>query len=141
MGPSLAEYRPKADPQISGQTAFRYPVWGLCSCCGVSVDRHLPVPGRSRAPSGLGLRTVRALIQKPFRSGRPWALLQFGLVVFLRIFKDWKSVIFGVWVAPGALETLQKGGGRSPPPFARVFRAPRGRPDPQNDRFPILKQF
>ncbi len=31
--------------------------------------------------------------------------------------KDRKSVILGVWVAPGAPETLAKGGGRSPPPL------------------------
>ncbi len=41
----------------------------------------------------------------------------------LELFKDRKSVILGAWVAPGALETLQKGGGRSPPPFARVSGA------------------
>ena len=35
--------------------------------------------------------------------------------------EDRKSVILGVWAAPGAPETLPKGGGRSPPPFARVF--------------------
>ena len=69
------------------------------------------------------------------------AWLHFGLVIFLEFVKDWKSVILGVWVAPGALETLQKGGGRSPPPaFCKGLRGPRGRPDPQNDRFPILKQ-
>ena len=35
-----------------------------------------------------------------------------------------KSVILGVWAAPGAPETLPKGGGRSPPPFWRVYKAP-----------------
>ena len=29
MGPSLAENRPKTDPKISGQTAFRYPAYEL----------------------------------------------------------------------------------------------------------------
>ncbi len=52
-----------------------------------------------------------------------------------------KSVILGVWAAPGAPETLPKGGGLRPPPFARVSKGPRGRPDPQNDRFPTLKTF
>jgi hypothetical protein len=33
------------------------------------------------------------------------------------IFKDWQSVILGVWVAPGASVTRQKDGGRRPPPF------------------------
>ncbi len=59
----------------------------------------------------------------------------------LEFVKDWKSVILAVWVAPGALETLQKGGGRSPPPFGRVSWAPGAPPDPQNDRFPIFKKF
>ncbi len=31
--------------------------------------------------------------------------------------KDWKSVILGVLAAPGAPETLAKGGGLRPPPF------------------------
>ncbi len=38
-------------------------------------------------------------------------------VSILEFFKDWKSAIFGVWVAPGAPETLAKGGGLRPPPF------------------------
>jgi hypothetical protein len=32
--------------------------------------------------------------------------------------------MFGVWVGPGAFETLQKGGGLRPPLFARVSGAP-----------------
>ncbi len=44
-------------------------------------------------------------------------------------------------MTPGALENLQKGGGRRPPPFWRVSKAPRGHPDPENDRFPILNKF
>ena len=35
-----------------------------------------------------------------------------------------KSSIFGVWVALGGRETLQKYGGRSPPHFRRPSRAP-----------------
>ena len=35
-----------------------------------------------------------------------------------------KSVILGVWAAPGAPETLPKGGGLRPPPFGRVSGAP-----------------
>ncbi len=38
--------------------------------------------------------------------------------------KDRKSVILGVWAAPGAPETRSKGGGRSPPPFGRISGAP-----------------
>jgi hypothetical protein len=43
------------------------------------------------------------------------------------ILKGRKSVIWGVWAAPGAPEALPEG--------------PRGRPDPQNDRFPILHKI
>ena len=46
--------------------------------------------------------------------------------------------MFGVWAAPGAPETLAKGGGEAPPTQRNGLRGPRGRPDPQNDRFPIL---
>ncbi len=35
----------------------------------------------------------------------------------LEFFKDWTSFILGVWAAPGAPETLAKGGGLRPPPF------------------------
>ncbi len=38
--------------------------------------------------------------------------------------KDRKSVILGVWAAPGARETIPLGGGLRTPPFARVFGAP-----------------
>ncbi len=56
----------------------------------------------------------------------------------LKLLKDWTSVILAVWVAPGALETLQKGG--APTTFGKGLRGPRGRPDPNNDRCPILKK-
>ncbi len=52
------------------------------------------------------------------------AALWLGKPKTLEFVKDWKSAILGVWVAPGSWETLQKGGGRSPPPFARVSGAP-----------------
>ncbi len=48
-----------------------------------------------------------------------------------------KSVILGVWVSPGAPETSPLGG----PTFWKAFRAPRGRPHPQNDRFPTPLKF
>ncbi len=41
-----------------------------------------------------------------------------------QFFKDRNSVILGVWAAPGAPETLAKGGGLRPPPFARVSKSP-----------------
>ncbi len=42
----------------------------------------------------------------------------------LQLCKDLKSVILEIWAAPGAPDTLAKGGGRSPPPFGRVSGAP-----------------
>ncbi len=44
-------------------------------------------------------------------------------IQFLRLFKDRKSIVLGVWAASGAPETLAKGGGRSPPSFGRVSGA------------------
>ncbi len=41
----------------------------------------------------------------------------------LQFLNDWKSTIFELLAAPGALETLAKGGGRSHPPFGRVSGA------------------
>ncbi len=55
-----------------------------------------------------------------------------------QVFKGRRSVILGVWAAPGARGTIPLGGGVRPPPFGRGSRPPRARPDPQNDRFPIL---
>ncbi len=40
-----------------------------------------------------------------------------------QVFKGRKSVILGVWAAPGARETIPLGGGLRPPPFGRVSRA------------------
>ncbi len=62
------------------------------------------------------LSTVRSSFGKTIGSLLPtW--LHFGMVKNSFKSKDWKSVSFGVWVAPGALETLAKGGGLRPPPF------------------------
>jgi len=47
---------------------------------------------------------------------------------------DRTSSILGVWAAPGGQETFQKGGGRRPPRFWKVFPAARDRPDPLNRR-------
>ncbi len=41
--------------------------------------------------------------------------------------KERESIIFGVWAAPGAPETLPKNEGQSP----QGLRGPRGRPDPK----------
>ncbi len=48
------------------------------------------------------------------------------------VWLDLWRCIFEVWPAPGALEGLQKCGGRSLPPFARPSRAPGGRPGFKN---------
>jgi hypothetical protein len=45
---------------------------------------------------------------------------------------------FWVWVAPGAPDTLLKGGGLRPPHLLQVSP---GRPDPPNGRLPTLKQI
>ncbi len=58
-----------------------------------------------------------------------------------RSVKGRKSVISGVWAAPGAPGAPSKRLGASPPTFCKGLRGPRGRTDPQNGRFPILKQF
>ncbi len=58
-----------------------------------------------------------------------------------QFFKDRKSVILGVWAAPGAPETLPKDAGRSPPTQLNGLRSPRGRADPQSDRCPILEKL
>ena len=42
-----------------------------------------------------------------------------------------------VWAAPGAQETLPKGGGAKPATFWNGFPSPRGRPDPQHRRSPV----
>ncbi len=52
------------------------------------------------------------------------AALRLGSKI-LEFVKDWESVILGVWAAPGAPETLQKGGGLRP----------------QNDRLPTLNKI
>ena len=41
------------------------------------------------------------------------------------------SLIFGVWAALGARETIQKYGAKLPI-FLNGFQGPRGRPDPEN---------
>ena len=46
-----------------------------------------------------------------------------------------ESLILGVWAAPGARETFQKGGGLRPPPFWRVSGRP-GPPRPPKSTIP-----
>jgi hypothetical protein len=71
----------------------------------------LEVPGRRR---GVWVerqppRGGRAHIECTYKRGCTLALLN-----ILEFVKDWESVILGVWVAPGAFETLQQGGGEAP---------------------------
>ncbi len=47
----------------------------------------------------------------------------------------------GVWAAPGAPETLQNDGGRSPPPFGRVSGAPGAAQTPKMTDFLSLVNF
>ncbi len=56
-----------------------------------------------------------------------------------KLFKGRKSVILGVWAAPGAPETHPKGGGASPPTFCKSLRGPRHRPDPKMADFRSFK--
>jgi len=51
-----------------------------------------------------------------------------------------KSVVSGVWAAPGGFKTIQKGWGASLSTFSDGFEVPRHRPDPENDRFSAKSQ-
>ncbi len=55
------------------------------------------------------------------------AALWLGLKI-QKLVKDWKSVILGVWVAPGAPKTLAKGGGLRPPTFLKGLQGTPGAP-------------
>ncbi len=54
--------------------------------------------------------------------------------------KGGRSAILGGLGGPGGLGDPPERWGASSPTFLKGFPGPRGRPDPQNDRFPILKQ-
>ncbi len=104
LGPSLAGNRPKTDPKISGQIAFRYPEGhrgGLLQ--GLVVCSPVIQPTCS---------LCRRLTDKP------------PLRVNIIMKNYCKSSILGVETAPGAPETIQKGGGRRPLPFGMVLGAP-----------------
>jgi hypothetical protein len=62
----------------------------------------------------------QAGIEQAMHSGRRVACPLAGNLKFV---EGRKSVIFGVWSAPGAPETVPKGGGLRPPPFVRVSGA------------------
>ena len=51
-----------------------------------------------------------------------------------------KSAVFGVWAAPAGFKTHPKRWGASLPTAVDGFEAPRGRRDPENDRFPAKSQ-
>ncbi len=94
---------------------------GLMSENSLNLDRYyLAPPGRPMPPPiHPGSRPGRS----PGREGLPrppvpknlehMAALWLGYNI-LEFFKDCKSVIFGVWAASGAPETLAKGGGLHP---------------------------
>ncbi len=54
-----------------------------------------------------------------------------------QVFKGRKSVIFGAWAARGPGRPFRWEGGLAPH-LLEGFPGPRGRPDPQNGRLPIL---
>ncbi len=56
------------------------------------------------------------------------------------LFKDRQSAILGVWPAPGAPDTLPKGGGVLSPPFGRVYRAPGAAQTPKMTDFRSLNK-
>ena len=81
------------------------------------------VAGRTTSTACRRLRPERrCLRRRPARrrGGQTVAVLWHENFNF---FKDRKSAILGVWAAPGAPETLPKGGGLRPPPFGRVSGA------------------
>jgi hypothetical protein len=57
------------------------------------------------------------------------------------ILKDRKSIILGVWAAPGAPETLAKGGGLRPPPVGKVSGAPGAAQTPKMTDFKPLNKL
>jgi hypothetical protein len=57
------------------------------------------------------------------------------------LFEDLKSAILGVWAAPGARDTIPKGGGRSPPPFGRASGAPGATQTPKVADFRSFKKL
>ncbi len=69
--------------------------------------------------------------KKTFASSEAKSWLYFGSFFF----------VWGILVAPGALETLQKGGGLCPPPFWRVSRAPGAAQTPKMTDFQSLHKF
>ncbi len=109
LGPSFAENRPKTGPEISGQTAFRYPVITRCR----------------RQESKANMKAKRAGADPKATDTAPYEFTVVSRVIrgctlggykMDQFFKDRKSVILEVWAAPGAPETLPQGGGLSPPP-------------------------
>jgi hypothetical protein len=66
------------------------------------------------------------------------AVLWEGILKFV---KGRKSVILGVWAAPWAPETLPKGGGLRPPPFAWVCGVPGAAQTRKMTDFRFVKNF
>ena len=60
---------------------------------------------------------------------KPYKFIGFGVMDGPKPYKligffPTQSVLLGAWAAPGAAESLPKGGERSPPPFERLSGAP-----------------
>ena len=86
----------------------------------IAADFWRAVPAKDRAP----LLLQQALTydpRDPSCTSRGCTLDGYKI---LELLKGRRSIILGVWAAPGAPETLPKGGGLRPPPFARVPGAP-----------------
>ncbi len=90
---------------------------------------------------GPGTESTTEQSKEPCRQALPCRGCTLGGYKIVELFKDRKSVIFGVWAATGGRGTLPKGGGAKPPTFWEGIWGHRGRPDPQNDRFPIRKKI
>ncbi len=108
LGPRLTENLPKTDPEISGQTAFRYPAPG-CSIV-------LPVPGPDlasgarfwagldRKPNANG-QNQRSQTARAFRGGR---------------FKRLKNMYLLSRPGPRELPKSARNGGPGPPRYSRT---------------------
>jgi hypothetical protein len=80
-----------------------------------------------------------SVVFRPSLAPRPLRGCTVGGYEIDQLFKDRKSVILGVWAAPGAPETLPKGRGRSPPPSGMVSGAPGAAQTPKMTDFRSLK--
>jgi hypothetical protein len=120
-------------------------------------------PGENRPPNSARTRTIKkgcgsvlpaeisgpgALLRVPEVWGKLWAL---GGPFLIHVAVLWEVVFnflriehrpfLEVWEAPGAPETLPKGGGLRPPPFARVSGGPGAAQTPKMTDFRLLTNY